>query len=160
LQFFVNAQTKKNMTTVKAGDDEAAIRALMDRFVTAFNAGDIDAIMRNYVPDKSLVVFDLVPRKEYRGADAYREDWVEMFSHFKDKPKIKMSDLGITVDGKVGFGHSFMRVTGTDVQGQPLDRTVRVTDGYRKIDGYWLIAHEHISVPVDLMTGKAVLTNK
>lgn len=162
LQLVVNAQTKKeqDMSTVKAQNDEAAIQALMERFVSAFNAGDIDAIMKNYVPGNSLVVFDVVPRKEYRGADAYRKDWEEMFSRFKGKPKIEMSDLGVVVDGKVGFGHSFMRVTGTDVQGQPVDRTVRVTDGYRKIDGHWLIALEHVSLPVNLMTGKAVLTNK
>jgi ketosteroid isomerase-like protein len=37
---------------------------------------------------------------------------------------------------------------------------VRVTDGYRKIAGKWLIALEHISVPVDLKTGKASLSAK
>jgi hypothetical protein len=38
--------------------------------------------------------------------------------------------------------------------------TVRVTDGYRKINGKWLITQEHVSVPVDLETGKADLTSK
>lgn len=155
-QFFSNAQTKneQDMKTVK--DDEAAIRALEDRFVAAFNAGDINAIMKNYIPDNSLVLFDVVPRKEYLGADAYRKAWVEMFSRFKTTPKIAIADLSITVDGNVGFGHSFMRVTGTDTQGHSVDRTVRVTDGYRKIGGNWLIVHEHISVPVDFTTGKLV----
>ena len=45
----------------KAADNEAAIRTLEDRFAAAFNAGDINAMMKNYVPDKSLVVFDVVP---------------------------------------------------------------------------------------------------
>jgi ketosteroid isomerase-like protein len=27
---------------------------------------------------------------------------------------------------------------------------------YRKIEGKWLIVHEHVSVPVDLTTDKAV----
>jgi hypothetical protein len=27
--------------------------------------------------------------------------------------------------------------------------------GYRKIGNNWFIAHEHVSVPVDLQTGKA-----
>lgn len=142
------------MKTVK--DDEAAIRALEDRFVAAFNAGDIDAIMENYVPDDSLVLFDVVPRKDYLGANAYRHAWIEMFSRFEGTPKIAITDLNITVDGKVGFGHSFMQVTGTDTQGHPIDRTVRVTDGYRKIGENWLIVHEHISVPVDFSTGKLV----
>jgi hypothetical protein len=32
---------------------------------------------------------------------------------------------------------------------------VRVTDGYRKFGSEWLIVLEHVSVPVDLATGKA-----
>jgi len=144
--------------TKPVSDDEAAIRALEDRFVTAFNAGDIDAIMKNYVPDKSFVIFDVVPRKEYRGADTYRKDWEDFFSHFKGTPKITITDLGITADNNIGFSHSIQHITGTDKQGHPVDRTVRVTDGYRKVGGQWLIALEHVSVPVDLSTGKAALT--
>ncbi len=143
-----------------ASHDEAAIRTLEDRFAAAFNAGDIDGIMKNYIPDNSLVVFDVVPRSEYRGADAYRKDWEDLFSHFMDTPKISITDLGITVEGNIGFGHSFQRVTGTDVQGHSIDRTVRVTDGYRKIGGNWLIVLEHVSVPVDLSTGKPDLTTR
>jgi len=133
----------------RAADNEAAIRALEDRFIAAFNAGDIDAIMKNYVPDKSFVIFDVVPRKEYRGADTYRKDWEEFFSHFRGTPKIAITDLDITADGHIGFSHSFQRIRGTDMQGHTIDRTVRVTDGYRKIGDKWLIAHEHVSVPVD-----------
>lgn len=140
-----------------AFDDEAAIRALEDKFAAAFNAGDIDAIMKNYIPDKSLVVFDVVPRKEYLGADAYRRNWVDFFAHFNGTPKIDITDLGITVDGNVGFSHSIQHVVGTDTEGHSIDRTVRVTDGYSKIGGNWLIVLEHISVPVDLATNEAQL---
>ena len=138
-------------------NDEAAIRAVEKRFVAAFNAGDIDAIMKNYITDKSLVIFDVVPRKEYYGADTYRKNWEDFFSHFNDTPKITITDLGITVGDQVGFSHSIQHITGTDKQGRPIHRTVRVTDGYRKIGDNWLIALEHISVPVDLATGKASL---
>ena len=157
--FAGNAQTQKkqDMTTQ---NDEAAIRALMDRFTAAFNTGNVDAIMNNYVPDKSFILFDVVPRKEYRGADTYRAAWEEMFTHFTGKPKIEITDLGIVVDGNTAFGYSFQHVTGTDTQGKPVDRWVRVTDGYRKIGGNWLIALEHISVPVDFRTGKLVPISK
>lgn len=141
-------------------DDEAAIRALEERFAAALNAGDIDAMMKNYVPDKSLVVFDVVPPRQHLGADEYRKAWVGFFAHFKSTPKIAITDLGITVDGNLAFSHSIQRVTGTDKQGRPVDRTVRVTDGYRKIAGEWLITLEHVSVPVDLATGKPDFTSK
>src|SRR5579863_4581519 len=148
--YFANAQLKneQDMKTeaTAASVDEAAIRAVHDNFSAAFDAGDIDAMMQNYVRDKSFVIFDVVPRKECRGADPYREDWVDFFSHFKGTPKLEISDLVITVDGSVGFSHSFQHVTGTDMQGHPVDRWVRVTDGYRKIGGKWLIALEHVSI--------------
>ena len=142
---------------VGAPDDEAAIRALEDRFATAFNTGDIDAMMKNYIPDKSLVVFDVVLPGKHLGAGAYRKAWVGFFAHFQGKPKIAITDLSITVDGNLAFSHSIQHVTGTNIQGHPVDRTVRVTDGYRKTGGNWLIILEHISVPVDLTTGKANL---
>jgi uncharacterized protein (TIGR02246 family) len=140
--------------------DEAAIRALEDKFAAAFNAGDVDAMMKNYIPGESLVVFDVVPPRQHLGADAYRKAWMGFFTHFGGRPKIAITDLAITVDGNLGFSHSIQHVTGTDAQGHPVDRTVRVTDGYRKIDGNWLIVLEHVSVPVDLKTGKPDFTSK
>src|SRR5436305_7983922 len=114
-----------------AADDETAIQVLGDRFTAAFNAGDVDAMMKNYVPDKSLVVFDVVPPRQHLGADAYRKAWMGFFAAFKGTPKIAITDLGIIVDGNLGFSHSIQHVVGTDKQGHPIDRTVRVTDGYR-----------------------------
>ena len=143
-----------------AADDEAAIRALENRFTAAFNAGDVDAMMKNYVPDNSLVVFDVVPPRQHLGADAYRKAWVGFFATFKGTAKIAITDLGIIVDGNLGFRHSIQHVMGTVKQGHPVDRTVRITDGYRRVGGDWLIVLEHISVPVDLATGKPDLASK
>jgi len=143
----------------KISDDEAAIRTLEDKFAVAFNAGDVDAMMKNYIADKSLVVFDVVPPRQHLGADAYRKAWLGFFSHFNGIPKIAITDLVITVEGNLGFSHSIQHVTGTDIQGHSIDRTVRVTDGYRKIGGNWLIVLEHVSVPVDLTTGKPDLSS-
>jgi ketosteroid isomerase-like protein len=38
--------------------------------------------------------------------------------------------------------------------------TVRVTDVYRETPAGWRIVQEHVSVPVDLATGKADLQSK
>jgi hypothetical protein len=45
-------------------------------------------------------------------------------------------------------------------EGSKFNFTVRVTDCYRKINGKWLITLEHISVPVDMNTGKPDLASK
>jgi len=140
--------------------DEADIKALEERFAAAFKAKDLKAIMACYVPDQSLVVFDVVPPRQYVGAPAYQKDFEEFFSMFPGPVEFEMSDLSVTVDGKIGYGHSIQRTVLTDKDGKKYELTVRVTDGYRKINGKWLIAHEHVSVPVDLMTGKADLASK
>ena len=58
-------------TSVRADSgDEQAIRDLESRFAAAFNTKDVDAIMKVYVPDRSLFVFDVVPPRQYVGADA------------------------------------------------------------------------------------------
>src|SRR3982751_728029 len=97
------AQTKTHQDMKTINDDEAAIRALEDRFAAAVNAGDVNGIMQNYIPDKSLIVFDLVPRNEYRGADAYRKDWVDFYTHYKGLPKFLIVDLNVTVEGSLAF---------------------------------------------------------
>jgi len=70
-----------------------------------------------------------------------------------------LTDLDITTDDNLAYSHSIQRVAGTDKQGKKLDLTVRVTDVYKKINSNWLVIHEHVSVPVDLDTGKPDLTS-
>jgi hypothetical protein len=64
-------------------EDVADLRSLEDRFITAFRAKDVKRIMELCVPDESLVVFDVTPPLERRGADAYRKDWEDAFSRFE-----------------------------------------------------------------------------
>ena len=74
--------------------------------------------------------------------------------------KFWITDLHVEAAGTLGYSHSIQHVSGTDTKGQPIELVVRVTDGYRKVDGNWLIAHEHVSVPVDVTTGKPDLMSK
>jgi len=144
----------------RAADPRAEIQALENQFIAALKAKDVDAIMRVYVPDSSLVVFDVVPPRQYVGAAAYRKDWQEFLGLFPGPIAVELTDLQIGVDHNMGYGHSIQRVAGTDKTGKAIDLTVRVTDVYKKIKGKWLVVHEHVSVPVDLDTGKPDLASK
>ncbi len=156
---FVLALSVSSIARAASGD-EANIRALEGRFVAAVNAKDVNAIMKVYVPDESLFVFDVVPPRQYVGAKAYAKDWTDFLGIFKGALKFEINDLSVTADGTMGFSHSIQHVTGTDTKGNAVDLTVRVTDVYRKFKGNWLIVHEHVSVPVDLDTGKPDLSTK
>src|ERR1700693_6623509 len=81
-----------------ASGDEASIRAVESRFVAAVNAKDVNAIMKVYVPDESLFVFDVVPPRQFVGAIAYANDWTDFLSMFKGPLKFEISDLSVNAD--------------------------------------------------------------
>jgi uncharacterized protein (TIGR02246 family) len=134
--------------------DQAAIKTLEDKFTTAFNAKDTSAIMSLYVPDQSLIVFDATVPLQFTGAAAYTKDWNDFWAMLPGPATITMSDLDITVGGNVAYSHSIQHVSSTDKKGKKTEMTVRVTDGYKKVNGQWLISHEHVSLPVNLKTMK------
>ncbi len=144
---------------VSRADDQADIKALEDRFVAAVNARDVEAVMACYQQGGDLVVFDLIPPLQYKGATAWQKDWEGFFA---DNPgvKVTVSDLDVATNGELGFGHNLQRFETTDKSGKTQVMTLRVSDGYRNVNGKWLIAHEHISVPVDIATGKADMNAK
>jgi uncharacterized protein (TIGR02246 family) len=143
-----------------APNDAVQIRALEDRLAAAVCARDVDAIMQAYIPDGTLFVFDVIPPRQYVGAKAFRKDWTEFLGTTKGPLKYEINDVDVTAVGTVAYGHSIQRVMATDTKGNPVDLTTRVTDVYRKTKGHWVIVQEHISIPVDLDTGKPDLASK
>lgn len=148
------------LANVARADDKADITALENRFAAGIRAKDVDAVMANYIPGESLVVFDIIPPRQYVGNDAYKKDWAGVFAGCADSPKMEISDLDITSDGKLAFSHSIQHFSCTDAKGGKLDLTMRATDAYKKVNGKWVIVHEHFSAPIDLASGKADLTSK
>lgn len=113
-----------------AGEQE--IRNLEANFAEAVSTKNIDDIMRVYVPDQFLFVFDVVPPRQYVGADAYRKDWQEFLGYLNGPVKFTISDLTIAADGGVGYSHSIQSYGSTDPKGKPIDLKVRVTDIYQR----------------------------
>jgi ketosteroid isomerase-like protein len=72
----------------------------------------------------------------------------------------KISGLVVTVVGSVAYGHSIQDLHYTASGGSAAGFTARVTDVYRRIAGQWRVVQEHVSVPVDLDTGKGDLLSK
>lgn len=141
-------------------DARTDIKALVDRYVEAVKAKDIAAIMKAYVPDETLLVFDTFLPRQYVGAAAYRKDWQDFLDSFNGPISVEVTDLEIVADQMLAYSHDIERWTGTDKQGRKVDITARVTDVYKKIKGHWLVVHEHNSFPVDFDSGQADLNSK
>jgi uncharacterized protein (TIGR02246 family) len=138
-----------------APSDKAQIAALEKRFAAAVNAKDPAKIMAVYARS-GLFVFDATPPRQYVGWEAYKKDWEGFFKKgFPGAIKFTVSDLAITTDGNMAYSHSIQTI---DAPGNAVPKlVVRVTDVYRKTGDRWLIVHEHVSVPVDVSTGKGDL---
>ena len=143
-----------------ATDAQGVIRALEASFAAAVRAGDVDQIMAKYTVSDALVVFDVDPPRQYTGWQAYKEHWQKFLAVCKDTPTMKISDLEIYGGDRYAYSHSIQHFACTDAKGAKVEMTMRATDAYRKVNGKWLIAHEHLSAPIDLATGKADLTSK
>jgi len=135
--------------------DEADIRERIDKLVEAIRAMDLEGLKSMYAPN--IVSFDVNPPLQHVGAAAKWKNWVEAFTVFQRPLGYEIRDLTITLDGDVAFAHSLNRLSGTLKNGNRSGFWVRATFCFRKIDGNWLIAHDHVSVPLDPESGRALL---
>jgi len=143
-----------------ATDAQGVIRTLEAILATAVRAKDIDQIMSKYTVSDALVVFDVSPPRQYTGWQACKDHWQSFLAICKDAPTLKISELEIYGGAGFAYSHSIEHFACTNQQGKKLDLIFRVTRGYANFRGEWLIAHEHVSVPVDLTTGQADLQSK
>ena len=102
-----------------SASDQADIKALEDRFMNAFRAKDLNAVMACYVPDDTLAVFDVTPPREYAGVAAYRKDFEGFFANIEGPIDATISDLEVTTGGgSVAYSHSIQHVISTDKSGK------------------------------------------
>ena len=135
--------------------EEADIRRRMESWCEAIRAMDLDGVTSHYARD--IASFDVGPPLRHAGAQAKRNNWVGVFAMFQPPLDYEIRDLTITVGDDVAFGHSLNRISGTSKDGKKNDVWVRFTACFRKIDGDWLIVHDHVSVPLDPATGRALM---
>ncbi|MEU9843701.1 nuclear transport factor 2 family protein [Actinomadura sp. NPDC048032] len=141
--------------TARHETDETKIRQLVDGIAEGIRARDLKALERLYAED--VVSFDVEPPLQHVGIAAKLKNWTNVFTFFEEVD-YEVRDLALTVGGDVAFGHCFGRLSGTLKNGTATSGMwVRATFGFRKVDDEWLIAHDQVSVPLDVATGKGVV---
>eukprot|EP01116_Phalansterium_solitarium_P007762 TRINITY_DN2066_c0_g2_i2.p2 TRINITY_DN2066_c0_g2~~TRINITY_DN2066_c0_g2_i2.p2 ORF type:complete len:333 (+),score=90.80 TRINITY_DN2066_c0_g2_i2:46-999(+) len=130
---------------------DTEIRALIQSWREAFAAKDVDGMLANYAPD--VVFFDLKPPFALEGVESVRNMWKAAMPHFPPKFTTTHDDLHIAVGADVAFASA---IAHTKFEADSHETfSCRVTLGFRKIDGRWLVTHEHNSLPYNPETGKA-----
>jgi uncharacterized protein (TIGR02246 family) len=129
----------------RGSEDDAAIRAVIESWTAAVRRRDIAGILQNHSAD--IVMFDVPPPFQSKGIEAYNKSWELFFSWTNDPIPFDVTEMSITAGSNVAFVVATMHCAepGAEGEHQPLD--FRLTVGLRKIDGKWMITHEHHSVP-------------
>ncbi|MFD0885349.1 YybH family protein [Streptosporangium algeriense] len=141
--------------TTRHEADEAVLRRHLGKLVEGIQAKDLEGLERLYAVD--VVSFDVEPPLRHVGTAAKLKNWAKVFEFFADVT-YEVRDLRFVVGEDVAFGYGFGRLNGTSRNGTATSGMwVRGTFCFRKIDGDWLIAHDQVSVPFDVSTGRGVI---
>lgn len=133
---------------------EAEIRRQVDKIIEGLRTKDLEGLGRLYSED--VVSFDVEPPLQHVGVAAKLKNWAKVFEFFASVT-YEVRNLTLTVGDEVAFGHAFARLSGTFTNGAATSGMwVRVTYCFQRINGNWLITHDQVSVPLDILSGKGV----
>ena len=126
------------------GDDVAAIRELIERWARSVAACDAGGVLAGHTRD--IAMFDVPPpSRGVEGLNAYAETWPPFFEWLARNGRFSLTRLTVEADRSAGFAHALVRCEDRDAPPVDAPDHLRITFGLRKVDGIWLIAHEHHS---------------
>jgi uncharacterized protein (TIGR02246 family) len=125
--------------------EEAEVRALVQEWARAVRRKDRAGILRRHSPD--VLMFDVPPPLQSRGMDAYARTWDVFFEWSDDPVRFDILDMHVTAGRDVAFVAAILRCAGTDRGAVRAELEFRLTIGLEKVDGEWIVTHEHHSIP-------------
>jgi uncharacterized protein (TIGR02246 family) len=128
--------------------NEQEVRTLIENWVTAVHAGDLDTVLADHSAD--IVMFDVPPPYDgVRGLDAYRDTWPGFFEWQRAGASFALESLDVTAGEDVAFAHALLLCGTPDEHKANPALRLRLTIGLRRIDNRWTVTHEHHSFPHD-----------
>jgi ketosteroid isomerase-like protein len=127
--------------------DENELREMLASYQGAMQRRDPSGVVAHLA--SGIVAFTLAPPLRQDSAEVIDPARIKAwFAGFESDFTWEMTALEITVGGDVAFAHSVNHLSATPA-GTPhhFDLWFRATYGLRKVDGAWLIAHDHSSTP-------------
>ncbi|HEY2040559.1 MAG TPA: nuclear transport factor 2 family protein [Edaphobacter sp.] len=134
------AETPQNKS-----QNEAALLEIFNRWSKAVRDEDIAAIRANHDPD--MLMFDVPPPFQSHGINAYTETWKLFYSSVPKPVKFDFDSIQIHTGEDVAFLSAVGHCRYSTPSGEIVPLDFRLTMGFHKRDGRWMIVHEHHSVP-------------
>jgi len=133
---------------------EAEIHAILEDWRQAVCDKDVARIVSRYAPD--IVAYGAILKLQFRGIDAYREHSEKCMTMCTGPTVFELHELQLVAGDGVTFAHALNRCGGTGPDGKESTGWMRMTGGYRRMNGRWQVVHEHFSAPFDMETSKVL----
>jgi ketosteroid isomerase-like protein len=132
------------MTTIEA---DTEVRTVLKEWAEATRQSRRDDILKHH--SENLVIFDVLPPMKYESAESYRRSWDQWQPDTQGEAEFALENLTITTGNDIAFAHSFIRCGGTLPDGRTFQDLVRATFCLRRVDGSWVVEHQHVSKPYE-----------
>ena len=113
----------------------------------------VDQLMDKCAEDVSM--FDV--SSQLNGALAYKSEWEKFSPFFNDEMLISRRDVKLYATEDLAVMHCHSKVENPALKGKLQMPWCRTTLCLQKQSGQWRVVHQHISMPIDMMTGKAII---
>ena len=118
-------------------NDEDDVRQIIIQWERSVQNRDMAGTPARHVP--GILMFDVPEPIQARGLDEYRETWELFFAHSRGgRDSFRLHELEIETSGTLAAAHALLDAG---------DDKCRLTIVLRKVDGEWMIVHEHHSSP-------------
>jgi ketosteroid isomerase-like protein len=134
---------------------QSEVKALLESRSEEVWNKDLERLPSFYSPD--VVYFDLVPGLRYIGIDELRGRFSHWFETFGGLIGQEIRDVHVSASGDLAVAHMLIRASGTPRNGREVGYWVRAIDSCQQSGDRWSITHEHVSLPVDFVSGRAVM---
>ena len=135
---------------------EQEVAQLCETYKTCVYKKDYLALSDIY--HESIQVFDLWNGGMYESKAEWEDNLRNWLTSLKnEKVEVSFESIKIEANEAVGFAHGFVTYRALDDSNLELRKMKnRFSWGLIKVDGNWLVAHQHTSVPIDFETTKAI----
>jgi len=127
--------------------DGSEIQSFEHRLADALRANDVDRIRAAYAPNKIPLVLGARSLPPSVGTEAYSRSWGYPMAALPGPVRFEWERWRFSTEGNLGYAHGPFNVTASVKRGKDAVLPMRVTHILRKINGNWMIVHEHVSFP-------------
>ena len=129
---------------------EARVKEVLDDYVKAWKAGDVDMMSKIWANDEDVVVIGTDAPERLIGWETLHKTYVKLFDIMKDtdiavrNQKIKVSKSGTVAWYSQNITMNFI------ANGQPASvPNIRLTGVLEKRNNHWVLVQNHSSLPVE-----------